>query len=77
MPNAAPSVIPPGDNQSIAQQIAYLEQMWDRICASPEAVPLPTIHIRLAVQRLADHASDPGAARPMAQLIDEAEASCR
>ena len=46
--------IPPGfDELSIDEQIEYLQSLWDRIAAKPEAVPVPDWHKEILAKRLA------------------------
>jgi Putative addiction module component len=55
---------PPGFNKlSKAEQIRYLQTLWDRIGHIPEAVPAPERHIDLAEQRLAGYRRNPSRAR--------------
>ncbi len=44
---------------SKAEQIRYLQMLWDRIAESPDELPVPEIHIELAEQRLADYRNNP------------------
>lgn len=48
---------------SKAEQIRYLQALWDRIAESPGELPVPASHIKLAEQRLADYRRDPTRAR--------------
>jgi putative addiction module component (TIGR02574 family) len=48
---------------SKAEQIRYLQALWDRIAESPGELPVPESHIELAEQRLADYRRDPTRAR--------------
>ena len=55
---------PPGFSKlSKAEQIRYLQALWDRIAESPGELPVPQSHIELAEQRLADYRRDPTNAR--------------
>lgn len=55
---------PPGFSKlSKAEQIRYVQALWDRIAASPGEPPVPESHIELAEQRLADYRRDPTKAR--------------
>ena len=54
---------PPGfSNLSKAEQIRYLQTLWDRIAESPGELPVPESHIELAEQRLADYRRNPARA---------------
>ncbi|NGZ10252.1 MAG: addiction module protein [Nitrospira sp. LK70] len=55
---------PPGFSKlSKAEQIRYLQALWDRIAESPGELPVPESHIDLAEQRLADYRRNPTRAR--------------
>ena len=62
---------PPGfNNLSKADQIRYLQALWDRISENPNEVPVPESHIELAEQRLAEYRRDPKKARPAHDVLD-------
>jgi hypothetical protein len=45
--------IPPGfDALSKAEQVRYLQALWDQISDDPCALPVPESHLRLAEERL-------------------------
>jgi hypothetical protein len=45
---------PPGFRSlSKAEQIRYLQALWDRISETPGELPVPTSHLRVAKERLA------------------------
>lgn len=55
---------PPGFSKlSKAEQIRYLQALWDRIAESPGELPVPQSHIELTEQRLADYRRNPTNAR--------------
>ena len=61
---------PPGfSNLSKAEQIRYLQTLWDRIAESPGELPVPESHIELAEQRLADYRSNPTRAQPAHEVL--------
>jgi putative addiction module component (TIGR02574 family) len=63
---------PPGFNDlSKAEQIRYLQSLWDRIAEKPEDVPVLESHIELAEDRLAEYRRDPGRARPAYDGLDD------
>jgi putative addiction module component (TIGR02574 family) len=73
MANPTTSTIPdpPGfEHLSKSEQISYLQELWDRISARPEEVPVPTSHIALLQARLAVHQQAPEAAKPAYDVID-------
>lgn len=55
---------------SKAQQIRYLQALWDRIAERPDEIPVPESHMELAEQRLAEYRRDPSRARPAHDLLD-------
>jgi len=55
---------------SKAEQILYLQALWDRIAENPTEVPVPESHIELAEQRLAGYRRDPDRARPAQDVLD-------
>ena len=55
---------------SKAEQIRYLQALWDRITERPGKIPAPESHIQLAEQRLADYRRDPSQARPAHDVFD-------
>ena len=62
---------PPGfDRLSKAEQIRYLQSLWDRIAHRPEDVPVPQSHIGLAEDRLAGYRRDPSRAQPAYDGLD-------
>jgi len=62
---------PPGfNNLSKADQIRYLQALWDRISENPNEVPVPESHIELAEQRLAEYRRYPKKARPAHDVLD-------
>ncbi len=65
---------PPGFSElSKAEQIRYLQALWDRIAERPSEIPVPESHIELAEQRLADYRRDPNQARPAHDVFDRLE----
>jgi len=54
---------------SKAEQIRYLQKLWDRIAEGPEQLPVPKSHLRLAKERLADYQRDPTRARPAHDVL--------
>ena len=61
---------PPGFSKlSKAEQIRYLQTLWDRITEGPGELPVPESHIELAEQRLADYRRDPTRARPAHEVF--------
>jgi putative addiction module component (TIGR02574 family) len=54
---------------SKAEQIRYLQALWDRISETPGELPVPASHLRLARERLADYRRDPTRARSPRDVI--------
>ena len=62
---------PPGFSElTKADQIRYLQALWDRIADQPGELPVPESHLALAEERLAAHRRDPGRARPALEVVD-------
>jgi putative addiction module component (TIGR02574 family) len=62
---------PPGFNKlPKADQIRYLQALWDRIAENPADVPVPESHLQVAEQRLADYRRDPTQAQPAHSVLD-------
>jgi putative addiction module component (TIGR02574 family) len=61
MPKRVP--LPPRgfDDLSVDEKIDYVQSLWDRIAASPEAIPAPERHLEILDQRLKDLEANPGA----------------
>jgi putative addiction module component (TIGR02574 family) len=55
---------------SKAQQIRYLQALWDRISERPGDIPVPESHLNLADERLAEYRRDPSRARPARDVLD-------
>jgi putative addiction module component (TIGR02574 family) len=54
---------------SKAEQIRYLQRLWDRITEGPVQLPVPKSHLSLAKERLATYRRDPSRARPAHDVI--------
>jgi putative addiction module component (TIGR02574 family) len=55
---------------SKAEQIRYLQSLWDRIAERPGEIPVPESHLALAEERLAEYRRDPSRARPARDVLD-------
>ena len=53
-----------------AEQIRYLQALWDRIADQPGELPAPESHLQLAEERLASYRSEPDRARPAHEVLD-------
>jgi putative addiction module component (TIGR02574 family) len=62
---------PPGfSNLSKAEQVRYLQALWDRIAENPSEVPVLETHLEVAEQRLAEYRRNPDKARSAYEVID-------
>jgi putative addiction module component (TIGR02574 family) len=51
---------PPGFNElSKVEQVRYLQALWDRIAENPAELPVPSSHLQVAEQRLAEYRQNP------------------
>src|SRR2546428_10219565 len=55
---------------SKAEQIRYLQALWDSISERPGEVPVPESHLILAEERLAEYRRDPSRARHARDVFD-------
>ena len=62
---------PPGFNElPKAEQVRYLQALWDQISAHPDEVPVPESHLKLVEKRLRRYRENPSAAKPALDVID-------
>lgn len=62
---------PPGfSDLTKAEQIRYLQALWDKIVDQPGELPAPESHLELAEERLASYRSDPSRARSAHDVIE-------
>jgi putative addiction module component (TIGR02574 family) len=61
MANPVPLPPPGFDDLSVDEKIDYLQSLWDRIAASPEAIPVPDWHCAVIDERLKDLEANPNA----------------
>ena len=54
---------------SKAEQVRYLQKLWDRIAEGPGQLPVPKSHMSLAKERLAEYRRDPSRARPAHDVL--------
>jgi putative addiction module component (TIGR02574 family) len=67
-------VPPPGfDDLSVEEQIDYVQELWDRIAAKPEIVPVPEWHKELIDERLKKHRENPSDARSWSEVRNSIE----
>ncbi len=58
------------DGLSKAEQIRYLQALWDRIAEGPEEIPVPESHLALVEDRLAEYRRDPSHAQPTREVLN-------
>ena len=69
---------PPGfDDLTVEEKLQYLDALWDRIAAHPDEVPVPEWQRVLVAERVAEHRSDPGAARTLDEVLESIDAKVR
>jgi putative addiction module component (TIGR02574 family) len=62
---------PPGFSQlSKADQIRYLQALWDQIAENPAALPVPESHLKLVEERLKRHRNDPSPSHSAFQILN-------
>ena len=62
---------PPGfESLSKAEQIRYLQALWDRISKNPNDIPVLEFHLQVAEQRLAEYRRDPSQAQPADEALE-------
>lgn len=70
MPEASVPTPPGFDALSKAEQVRYLQALWDQISEDPGAVPVPETHLRLAEERLKRYREDPSRAHSAFEVLD-------
>jgi putative addiction module component (TIGR02574 family) len=51
---------PPGfDELSVEEKLDYVQSLWNRIAATPEAVPVPEWHLHVIDERLESNRNSP------------------
>lgn len=53
-----------------AEQVRYLQVLWDQISEQPEEIPVPESHLQLSEERLRRYRENPSSARPAFEVID-------
>ena len=62
---------PPGfDLLSKAEQVRYLQALWDQISEDPSTLPIPESHLRLAEERLKRYRENPSRSRSAFEVLD-------
>ena len=58
------------DKLSKAEQIRYLQALWDQISEQSDDIPVPESHLRLAEDRRKHYRDNPSTARSAFEVID-------
>ena len=62
---------PPGFAElTKAEQVRYLQALWDRIAETPGDLPVPESHLEVAEERLAEYRRDPTRAHSAYEVLD-------
>jgi len=62
---------PPGFSElPKAEQVRYLQALWDQISANPDEIPVPESHLHLAEERLRRYRENPSTAKSAFEVID-------
>ena len=62
---------PPGfSDLPKAEQVRYLQALWDQISAQPNDIPVPESHLELAEERLRRYRENPATAHSAFDVID-------
>ena len=62
---------PPGfDELPKAEQLRYLQALWDQISAHPNEIPVPESHLQLTEARLRRYRENPSSAQPAFEVIE-------
>jgi putative addiction module component (TIGR02574 family) len=77
MAKIPPTPPPEFDKLPVAEQIDYVQSLWDRIAASPEQVPVPEWHKRVIRERLEAYQANPNAGWPWADVRNDIERKLR
>jgi putative addiction module component (TIGR02574 family) len=65
---------PPGfDDLPVAEQIDYVQSLWDRIAAAADQVPLQEWQRRILGERMVAHQAAPADASPWNEVLDRIE----
>jgi putative addiction module component (TIGR02574 family) len=65
---------PPGfDDLPLAEQIDYVQSLWDRIAAAADQIPLQEWQRRILGERMAVHQAAPADASPWNEVLDRIE----
>ena len=63
---------PSFDHMTPAERVLYVQDLWDRIAAEPDGVPLSEAQRLELRRRVEEHRADPGSAVPWEQVLARA-----
>lgn len=64
-------VLPEFEVASREQQIAFVQELWDRIAQDPEKLPVPDHHKRILDERLEAYRADPDRGRSWPEVREQ------
>lgn len=70
MPEASLPTPPGFDALSKAEQVRYLQALWDQISEDPEALPVPESHLQLVEERLRRYRENPSRGHSAFEVLD-------
>ena len=63
--------IPPSFTElSKAEQVKYIQSLWDQISERPDEIPVPERHLQLVENRLRRHMEGSSSSQPAFEVID-------
>lgn len=65
---------PSFDQMTPAERVLYVQDLWDRIAAEPDGVPLTEAQRVELQRRVEEHRADPASAVPWEQVLERARA---
>ena len=71
MPEASIPTPPGFDALSKAEQVRYLQALWNQISEDPSAIPVPESHLQLAEARLKRYREDPPHVHSAFEIFDK------
>ena len=78
MPSNSVPLPPPGfDDLSVDEKIDYLQSLWDRIAATPAAIPVPEWHHEILEQRVNDLDANPGSGETWNVVLERLRGTSR
>ena len=56
---------------SKAEQLRYVQALWDQVSEQPEEIPVPESHLQLVEERLRRYRQNPASTQPAFEVIDD------